>query len=224
MRIRKYLPSDCEAVESIHFETGFIGNSMSALLTDNNVWKSRIDYYLDKQADTVFVLEDEVVVGYLAGSLDDHMPRFSVFFQTLVEIAKGFPLSKKDRAFWLGQVGVMARAALGISKERYFNIPRHAGHLHINLLPKYRDQKWGSKMLAEFEGYAASKGVRIIHADTFQTRLNPTANFWLKNGFKEYSRVNTSYWQKQLPTERIDLVCYVKELPYSKLRDDPKAT
>lgn len=70
----------------------------------------------------------------------------------------------------------------------------------------------GTKLLNAFFKYAKSKGVKKIHADSFQTRLNPNKNFWIKNGFKEYCKVNTIAWKTYYPKEDIKLVCYVKEL------------
>ncbi|MFP4112258.1 MAG: hypothetical protein ACLFPQ_03480 [Candidatus Woesearchaeota archaeon] len=48
MKIRKYNKSDKKSVEKIHFETGFIGKSMSKLLSDNRLWNKNITHYLEK--------------------------------------------------------------------------------------------------------------------------------------------------------------------------------
>ena len=72
MHIRKYKTSDRKQVEKIHFETGFLGKSMSEFLSNNDLFKKSISYYLDKEPESSFVLvHNKKVVGYLLGCLDD---------------------------------------------------------------------------------------------------------------------------------------------------------
>jgi N-acetylglutamate synthase-like GNAT family acetyltransferase len=75
-----------------------------------------------------------------------------------------------------------------------------------------RGKGWGTKLLNEYAKYAKSKGVKTIYACSFRTRLNKNTNFWLKNGFKEMSKAKSFYWKTQLPDEKMDLVCYAKNL------------
>jgi len=215
MRIRKYKTADRQAVENIHFETGFIGSSMSKLLSNNRLWKSSIAYYLEKERKSAFVLEDNgKVAGYLLGCLYDGKHNASAGFisQTFGNAAKSIFLPKKDRSFWISQLLCLMSILFGVSEELKFKIPKNAGHFHINLLPKARNKGWGTKMVGEFAAYAKKNGVHIIHAESYKTRLNPTTHFWLKNGFKDFSRVKTERWKKQLPNERIFLVCYAKDI------------
>ncbi|MFT4308934.1 MAG: hypothetical protein ACMXYL_00395 [Candidatus Woesearchaeota archaeon] len=44
MRIRKYMPSDRRQVEFISFETGFLGSSMSSLLSNDILWKKNMEF------------------------------------------------------------------------------------------------------------------------------------------------------------------------------------
>ena len=101
---------------------------------------------------------------------------------------------------------------LRIAEETAFKTPKDSGHIHINLLPKARGKGVGTRLLKEFFKYAKSNGVKRIHADSFQTRLNPNKSFWLKNGFKEYCKVQTIMWKDYHPAEKMFLVCYLKEL------------
>jgi GNAT superfamily N-acetyltransferase len=66
-------------------------------------------------------------------------------------------------------------------------------------------------LLNAFINYAKGKGVKCIYANAYQTELNPNQHFWQRNGFKEYSKVRTLYWQKYYPDETIFFVCYIKE-------------
>jgi len=215
MHIRKYKSSDRKQIEFINFETGFLGSSMSKLLSNNKLWKKGINYYFEKEPESIFVLEDkDEIVGYLFGCLDDKNNNETInFVLHIVEnLIRSIRLPKKDRFFWNSQFMSLINTIIGKSEEIKFKTPKNAGHIHINLLPEARGHNNGSKLLKEFEKYAKQKGVTIIHADSYQTKTNNNTNFWLKNGFKVYSKVKTSIWKKQLPKEKIHLVCYSKSL------------
>ena len=214
MDVRKYRPEDRKAVEFIHFETGFLGKSMEKLLTRNKEWDEEIRYYLENEPESIFVVVDNKVIGYLIGFLDDSKHKITSDFikRTIINLIKSPFMPAKDRKFWVGRIKFIFRALLGISEEKKLKTPKNAGHFHINLLPEARGKGIGSKLLKRFFEYAKKNGTKIIHADGFETRLNQNKNFWLKNGFREYSIARTSYWQEQYPNEEIYTVCYVKEL------------
>jgi len=215
MKIRKYKLEDRKEVESIHFETGFLGKSMEKFLTRHEEWDEEIKYYLENEPESIFVaVYNDKVVGYLIGFLDDSKHKITSDFikRTIINLIKASFMPAKDRKFWTGRIKFLFRAVLGISEERKLKVPKNAGHLHINLLPEARGKGIGSKLLKMFFNYAKKNGTKTIHADGFETRLNQNKNFWLKNNFREYSKVKTSYWQEQYPNEVIYSVCYVKKL------------
>ena len=215
MLIRKYLPTDRSQVEHINFETGYLGSSMSELLTNNDIWKKSIEYYLDNEPESIFVLDDKgKIEGYLFGCLDDRKNNGVFHFITfnIINLARSLFLPQKDKIFFRSQFMSLIYTILGKSDEIKFDTPKKAGHIHINLLPKVRGKNYGTKLLKEFEKYARKKGVKIIHADSFETKVSSNKNFWIKNDFKIYSKVKTSIWKKQLPNEKINLVCYNKKL------------
>ena len=215
MNIRKYQPSDKNQIKFIHFETGFLGKSMSQFLSNNKLWGKKINYYFENEPESIFVLENKnKIIGYLLGCLDDNknneitnflLLNFEIFFKLIF-------LPKKDKIYWKNQLKVLTKIILRKSEEYKFKTPKNAGHFHINLLPEARGKKLGTKLLKEFEKYAEKNSVKLLHADGYQTKLNPNNNFWLKNNFKMYSKIKTSIWKKQLPEENINLVCYSKKL------------
>lgn len=214
MHIRKYKQSDKKDIEYIHFETGFLGKSMSSLLSNNHLWKKKIRYYLEKKPESIFVLEDKnKIVGYLLGSLKHDDKKISYIINNIFNLIKSFFLPKKDRIFWKSQFINLIRILFKRSDEYKLNIPKKAAHFHINLLPEVRNKGYGTKLLKEFEKYAKKNNVKIIHAESFKTKINPNTNFWLKNDFRIYSKVKTSFWKKQLPNQEISLICYFKKLP-----------
>ena len=215
MKIRKYNLKDKEEVEGIHFETGFIGKSMEEILTRHKEWDEEIKYYLENEPESIFVaVDNSKVVGYLIGFLDDSKHKITSSFikRTIINLIKSPFMPAKDRKFWPGRLRFVFGIILNKSDDKNLKRPENSGHLHINLLPEARGKGVGSKLLKRFFDYAKNSGVKTIHADGFQTDLNPNKNFWIKNGFKEYSKVKTIYWQDQLSNEKIYLVCYVKEL------------
>ncbi|MGV8169317.1 MAG: GNAT family N-acetyltransferase [Candidatus Nanoarchaeia archaeon] len=215
MLIRKYTPSDREAVEQIHFETGFLGSSMSKWLSNNNVWRKRIKYYLEKEPESIFLLEDKgKIKGYILGFVKDrNYERKAMAGARFILVALQTRFSpKKDRKFWGSQFNYLLNIILGKSGELKLKYPKNAGHIHINLLPEVRGKGWGTKLLKEYEKHAKKSGAKIIYANSFQTGLNNNKNFWLRNGFKEHSKVKSLHWKNQLPKEEIHLTCYYKKI------------
>ena len=214
MKLRKYRNSDRTSVEDIQLKTYLLGKPLDIV---NKKWiHDGIKYYLEKEPESCYVAEDDgKVVGYLLGCLDDKNHEEKIF-SYLGKVYGKIPLlpfmHNYDRKFSLGLINFMNAVLVGKSEDKKFSTPKNSGHIHINLLPQARGKGVGSRLLKTFFKYAKSKGVKVIHADSFQTKLNPNKNFWLKNGFKEYSSVKTLMWNKYYPKEDIRLVCYVRSL------------
>jgi GNAT superfamily N-acetyltransferase len=213
MQIRSYKKEDRKQIEHIHFETGFVGSSMSKFLKSNKHYKKSIEYYVEKEPQSIFVLEDKnKVVGYLLGCLDDK--NCDEFKEVITTILNGFfgTLFTKDNKYWRSQIRFIFKALTKQSDETKFIAPENAGHIHINLLPIARGKGYGSKLIQTFEKYAKKNNLKVYHADSFKTKLNKNQSFWLNNGFKPECEVNTSVWEKQIKEEKTKLVCYVKRL------------
>lgn len=213
--VRPYIDGDREDVLEIHFETGFLGRSMSNVLTRRREYNKDIELYLDRYPDFCFVADGNGgAAGYIVGIPDDSELRaVRETAKKALRVLLAFPfMPKKDKRFWAGWFAFLYRAATGKSEESKLKTPSESGHLHINVLEEYRGKGMGSKLLEAFILRAESAGVARIHADSFETRLDPNKDFWLKNGFREYRRAKTSFWKKQLPHENINIVCYLKEL------------
>lgn len=218
MIIRKYKSSDKKQIEALHFEVGFLGRSMSKLLSETDLWNKNIQYYLTKEPESIFVLDHEgKVLGYVIGCVDDknHKKNTKLVWSAFKNFFASFNAPKKDRYFWWSRFLVVFNALSGLSDEIKFKVPtKDAGHFHISLASDVRGKNFGSKLFEKFEQYARESGVKVLHADGFEANINPNTNFWFKNGFKVYSKVKTSIWKKQLPEHNINLVCYYKELDY----------
>ncbi|MFP4568083.1 MAG: GNAT family N-acetyltransferase [Candidatus Woesearchaeota archaeon] len=196
MRIRKYLPEDRISVERVHFETGFLGKSMSRFLSNNHLWRKEAAHYLNDEPEHVFVLETKGrVIGYLFGSFKNKSESdFKFVLRIFSNFFRGLFLPKKDRFFWANKLKHFFKIIFGKSGELNFDIHKTSAHIHINILPEGRGLNWGTKLLEEFEKVALSEGITHIHANSYQTSVNPNSNFWFKNGFVEHSKVKTLYW------------------------------
>jgi len=171
--------------------------------------------HINNEPESIFVLEDNnKIVGYVFGCLDDKKSpsRKNLIQKLLYNVFKSIFMNKKERKFWKTKLSFILRLFLGKAEELKLKEPKNAGHLHINLLPKYRGKGMGSKLLKAFLKYAKANNVKIIHAGSFRTRLNPNSNFWLKNGFKVYDKKDSTFWLDQYPNEKIELICYYKKL------------
>ena len=199
----------------MHFENGFLGKSMKYFLSDSNLWNKSIEYYLDKEPESIFVVENEgKIFGYVLGCIDDKKCKknFKTFLSIFKNYFKSFSLPKKDRLFWKSRFLIFFNNFIGKSNEYKFKVPKNAGHFHINVSKELRGKNFGSELLKVFEEYAKEAGVEVLHADGFETGFNPNTNFWFKNGFKIYSKVDASAWAEQLPERDVKLVCYFKKL------------
>jgi len=215
MKIRKYSRSDRKDIEYIHFETGLFGSSMSRYLKRKKEFSESIRYYLEKEPESIFVLDTgDKVVGYIFGCIDEskHDEVKDALKGIFFRFFKLPFLPKTDRKYWFSMIKSLIKIIFTRSEDFDLKHPKKSAHIHINLLPMYRKKGYGTKLLREFLKYAKSKGVIHIHADGMKTRLNPSEKFWEKNGFKKFSSVKTILWKDQFPTEEIFLVCRVKVL------------
>jgi len=216
MIIRRYKPDDRHVIEEIHLKAGLAAREMEKNPANKKYYSGDLRYYLDKEPQSCYVAEDDgKIVGYLVGCLSysSHYDNILTFLKTCLIKLLTYPyLTKKDRFFWMSRIKTVFFIVIGKSGELRFKTPKNSGHLHINLLKEARGKGIGSRLLKEFFRYAKANGVKKIHADSYKTSLNPNSNFWLKNGFVEYSRIKTLIFKDYYPNEDVYFVCYVKKL------------
>jgi len=215
MFIRHYRKEDRASIERVNFETGFLGQSMNKLISSPKLWSWGIKHYLDYEPESIFVLEENgQVLGYVLGFLEEF--KYDKKKMVLKSILRNsrfiWSLVLQDKIFWLDKLResfVVFSHALFSGR---FKEPNNSGHIHINLLPSVRGSGAGSQLLQRFLEYAKKKGTKTVYANSYQWAESIDKNFWIKNGFKEYSKIRTTFWRQQLPEKDIYLVCYVKDL------------
>jgi len=213
MKIRKYNSSDRKLVEDINFETGFLGESLSKIMDNRSLRKNAIKYYVEKEPESVFVaVENDQVVGYVFGSLKKHNQSLNYLKSLFTNLLVSPFMSKKNRKYWLNEIKYLILVLLKKSQELNVKEPRISSYVHINVLKKYRNKNVGSKLLEKFVSFAKRKDAKIVCAQTWEKQNRSNRTFWLKNGFKEFSKGKTLHWKPYLPNENIYYTIYVRKL------------
>jgi ribosomal protein S18 acetylase RimI-like enzyme len=165
--IRSYTPADREAIRSICFETGYMGEPIDFLWRDRRSFADLITrYYTESEPESIFVATRAGrVVGYLTGCVDSERARGS----TLLELRRLL-----RRGAWLrpGLASFLGRAFLdtlrdGGAPDEALRDPRWPAHLHIDFLPEGRGRGLGRRIMARWLERLAERGVPGVHLGTF---------------------------------------------------------
>lgn len=214
--VRPYQLSDRSAVESINYATGLLGASLAELGVSRTLIAHGIAEYFDTFFEDVFVAytDNDDIVGYILGESGQahRNEKWAILLRIIKNIFTLPFVSAADRRYIANQVSVVWRAGLGLAEERHFKTPSGAGHLHINLASPYRGQGIGVLLLDAFFKKMKKNKVNLIYANSYLTERNANQQFWMRNGFKEYSRIKSSVWKNIFPGDNIYLVCYTKEI------------
>lgn len=211
VRIRPGTAADGDPIRRIAFETGFFGASMEALLDDRDAFEHSLDCYLRPAAATAFIAEvGDECVGYALASLGDVRlcTALSIAWGTAGDLLRSPWASAKTGRYVRNRVLRALAAAVG--DERHFRTPSGA-RLHINVLEPHRHGGTGSQLMESLLADLCDRGIRRVHANSYQSAHNRTERFWSRHGFAEFSRVRTRVWRPFVQDE-VSLVCYVREL------------
>jgi GNAT superfamily N-acetyltransferase len=209
--IRAYREADRSAVLAIDFDTGLLGSSMQPLLDRADLFTRSLARFIDRFADLCFVAVDgDRITGYAIASSGD-VTRQQILDSaagSLADLVRLPSLSAKDRRYVWSKWRFAARALSG--PERRFRYPR-GPRLHVNLLPGARGAGIGSRLLEALFADLRRRGARHVHANSYQSSRNDTAQFWRRHGFAEHARVRSRAWS-EFVDEPVDLVCFVRML------------
>ena len=204
MKIRKLKKVDIEDVIKINYDTGFIGDSMKDIFPNRKLWYNIFfKEELEENLDSFFVLEiDDKIEGYIFAD-------FSKKHKKNIGLIKDLFLNsifakKKQKKF-------IKNLLLNVVKEKYKR-PKNSIPIHINILKNHTNKGLGKKLLKAMEDYLLDKGVKSIYAGTFDCKKSYSRKFWLKNGFVEYSKIETKFWNDQFPDEEVLAVYYEKRI------------
>ena len=165
LTIRKYETTDFEDVEYVCLHCD--GDEDDAE-TQEFVLHYFCDYYLQQEPQNCFVLDDDGrAVGYVicAADFDAFKP---VFFERYVPLCKHLG---KYRMKWALNSTAM--------QERFKS--EYPAHLHIDLLPAYQRQGWGSRLLQTLFDHLRERGCPGVMLTTGADNESAVA-FYEKNG------------------------------------------
>jgi hypothetical protein len=139
--IREYKPEDRNAVRSIAFETGFMGESIDWQWSDQKSFADLItNYYLNQEPESAFVAEkDGIVIGYLLGCIDSKKAKGSAAKEIGKIILHGGLIRPSIAPFLWRSVFDIIRDR-EVADDELID-PRWPAHMHLNLLPEGRGKR-----------------------------------------------------------------------------------
>ncbi len=148
VRVRRALSSDLEAVQYVcRMTAGEEAQQNEAV--GEVISKMYSTYYIRECADTCFVLvDDDRVVGYILCEPD--YKRYSCVFRK-TDVPEIKRLSKKD-----GQLARFLPVPYSFFGKRY------PAHLHIDILPEYQNQGYGSVLINTLLRELKSRGIKGV--------------------------------------------------------------
>ncbi|QYO78074.1 GNAT family N-acetyltransferase [Devosia salina] len=180
LNLRPYSPEDLDALYRICLETGDAGADATPLHNDPQlVGHIYAAPYGVLEPHNVFVAEDEQgVAGYVVGTHDtdafaarlerDWWPALRSRY------ADAQDLTEADR----GRVASILRPAHSPADL----VASFPAHIHMNLLPRLRGQRVGTRLLALWIDKARASGVTGIHLGASASNTGGIA-FWTRSGF-----------------------------------------
>ncbi|MBT7393091.1 GNAT family N-acetyltransferase [archaeon] len=204
MKIRKLKKVDIEDVIKINYDTGFIGDSMKDIFPNRKLWYNIFfKEKLEGNLDNFFVLEiNNKVEGYVLAELSNKNKKN---IGLIKDLFLNYIFAKKKQKTFIKNL------LLNVGKEKH-NPPKNSIPIHINILKNHTNKRLGRKLLKAMEDYLLDKGVKSIYAGTFDCKKSYSRKFWLKNGFVEYSKIETKFWNDQFPDEEVLAVYYEKRI------------
>lgn len=165
IKIRRYAPGDRAAVRQICSDTADAGRPVENFFPDREVIADLVTrYYTDFEPESSWVAEAAgEVVGYVTGSVQGRR-------------------AERLTAWRIAPVAILGAIGRGVLFHRQtWRMLRAAGrtyrrrgaaqldcdyraHVHINLLPGWRGQQMGRRLIEEFYRYAAAAGAEGVTA------------------------------------------------------------
>jgi GNAT superfamily N-acetyltransferase len=189
--LRPYRPDDLEALYSICLLTGAAGQDASPLHNDLQlVGHIYAAPYGVLEPGNVFVAEDEEgVAGYVVGTHDSQ--QFSDRQET-----EWWP-ALRERYDGAENMSATDRERISTIMRPQRALPELVGpypaHIHMNLLPRLRGQRIGTRLLEMWIDQARTAGVKGIHLGASAGNAGGIA-FWSRSGFSILSHDDGAVW------------------------------
>ena len=181
--IRRYAPTDLEALYDICLKTGAAGKDATGMLDEPRLLGAVFAApYGTLEPQHAFVLDDGagVAAGYVIGAFDSRTFEARCDAAWWPSLRERFPPQDDGRTFdriLIGLIHNPVRAAETVLAE-------YPSHLHIDLLEPYQSGGWGRRMLDVLFDSLRTAGSAGVHlgVSTANTRAH---GFYLHLGFTE---------------------------------------
>jgi GNAT superfamily N-acetyltransferase len=214
VNIRPYdsTSTDGERVADICCDAGFLGDPIDEIFRDREFFaRFMVSPYLLIEPHHTWVAEaGGSVVGYLNGSMN---PLFG-YLRMQMEVMN----------VWLGLLPAYLgghyndhprskRFAEFILMEALTQIPRHpphASHFHYNVLPGFRGQGVGGRLIETFEAAARDKGFKQVYCEVMSSPTWRPESYFTALGYRIYHKVRTTVFDSEV--DDLHVLCVEKDL------------
>lgn len=193
VELRPYRASDLDALYEICLVTGDSGKDASPLHNDRRAIGHLYSApYGVLEPEQVFVAEDnEGVAGYVVGTHDTDAFAAKLERQWWPALRAHYGQVQKS------ELTEADRDRVAAIMRPYINPPdivaRYPAHIHMNLLPRLRGQRVGSRLLQMWIAQAREAGVSGIHLGANSGNAGGIA-FWQAGGFAPVQTVGRTAW------------------------------
>lgn len=183
--IRNYCknPDELKAIRKISVRSSIFGEYIDRLLNMEIVADLLTAYFLEYEAESCFVAENEGrIIGYLLGSCDVQKMRTIIKGRIIPAIIKKAFQSKQ---IFRSQNLLLLKNIVNSYLKGEFKIPdfypQYPATLHVNIAEGYRGRAVGTSLVKHFLIYLENKNINGIH---FGVLSEKAKNFFLKLDFK----------------------------------------
>jgi GNAT superfamily N-acetyltransferase len=182
VELRPYSPDDLDALYAICLQTGASGADASPLHSDpqlvGHIYAA--PYGVLEPQNTFVAEDDQGVAGYIVGTFDTNG-----FFDRLetewwpplrTRYADAHGMTEADQA----RIDTINRPHLSPPDL----VAQYPAHIHMNLLPRLRGQRIGTRLLDIWVDHARAHGVAGIHLGASASNKGGIA-FWTHGGFRQ---------------------------------------
>jgi len=180
VELRAYRPEDLDALYAICLQTGNAGQDATALHSDPQLVGHLYSapYGVLEPGNVFVATDDDGVAGYIVGTHDTRQ-----FAERLER--NWWPELRERYADISGMTEADLHRIAAIKRPPATPadlVARYPAHIHMNLLPRLRGQRVGSRLLDMWVEQARSAGVSGIHLGASDTNSGGIA-FWTRSGF-----------------------------------------
>ena len=168
-RIRPYQPRDRDAVRTICFETGYLGDTVAHTFRDLACWADMLTaYYTDKEPESCLIAElDGKVVGYLLGTLDASKvpgPELIAFRHGVLRL---LPVRPGTAGFYWRSLLDTAQDLISSPVHMHPDLALYPGHAHFSVVREARALPIAPGLFRSFFKYAKGRGCPGLHGEVF---------------------------------------------------------